>query len=220
MMITKERMDIAERIDHTLLKAETTRSEVKTLCEEAIAHNFIAVCIPPYFVEFAKGLLEEKGTKISTVVGFPLGFGSTATKVEEIKRAIEMGADELDVVVHLSAVKNKDWSFVKNDIESMTRACHMKGKVIKVILETAVLDEEEMLKLCEVCNEAGVDYVKTSTGRVGGATPEIIRFLRTHVSEKIKIKASGGIRNLEQAQSLIAAGADRLGTSAGPNLLH
>lgn len=218
-MYTIDRMGIAELIDHTLLKADTTRAGVKQLCQEAIAHSFVAVCIPPYFVDYAKGLLENQKVKISTVVGYPLGFESTATKIEEIKRAIEMGADELDVVVHLAAVKNEDWSFVKNDIESITRACHMKGKIIKVILETALMDPEEIIKLCEICNAAEVDFVKTSTGRVGGATVMHVELLRKHLSDKIKIKASGGIRSREEAEALIAAGAGRIGTSAGPKLV-
>lgn len=218
-MYTNDQMSLAGRIDHTLLKAEINRADIKNLCLEAINNGFVAICIPPYFVDFAQGILEEHPVKISTVVGYPLGFESTATKIEEIKRAIEMGVDELDVVIHISAVKNEDWSFVKNDIESMTRACHMKGKVIKVILETALMSSEEITKLCEICNAAEVDFVKTSTGRVGGATVEHIAILRSQLNDKIKIKASGGIRTVEQAQALIAAGAERIGTSAGPNLV-
>ena len=218
-MHIKEGMGIEKRIDHTLLRADCERSDIEKLCEDAIAHQFVAICIPPYYVDFASSIIKDSGIKISTVVGFPLGFESTATKIEEIKRAIEMGADELDVVVHIAAVKNKDWSFVKNDIESITRACHMKGKVIKVILETALMDQEELVKLCEICNESEVDYVKTSTGRVAGASTEIIALLRKELSPKIKIKASGGIRTREQAQRMVDAGAERIGTSAGPEIL-
>lgn len=210
---------IASIIDHTLLEAGLTRGRIKQLCTEALEHQFAAVCIPPYFVEFSKGLLEESGVKVSTVIGYPLGFESTGTKIEEIKRAIDMGVDELDVVIHLSAVKNEDWPFVKNDIESMTRACHMKGKVIKVILETHLLNSVEIEKLCKICNAAEVDFVKTSTGRVGGATVEAVTSLRKQLDPKIKIKASGGIRNLADASALLDAGANRIGTSSGISLM-
>ena len=212
-------ISIASIIDHTLLEAGLTRGRIEQLCTEALEHQFAAICIPPYFVDFAKGLLEESDVKVSTVVGYPLGFESTGTKIEEIKRAIDMGVDELDVVIHLAAVKNKDWTFVKNDIESMTRACHMKGKVIKVILETHLLNSEELEKLCAICNAAEVDFVKTSTGRVGGATVEVVSSLRKQLEPKIKIKASGGIRSLAEASALLDAGANRIGTSSGISLI-
>jgi len=212
-------MEVEKYIDHSLLKANILRSEVETLCNEAIEHNFAAVCIPPYFVSQAVKLLESKDVKVATVIGFPLGFESTTSKVEEIKRALDMGADELDVVVNIAAVKNADWHFVKNDIETVTRASHMKGKVVKLILETSLLEFDELEKLCEICAKLEVDFVKTSSGFEGGATVQVVKKMRDLLPKEIKIKASGGIRNYEDAVALIEAGADRLGTSSGTKII-
>jgi len=212
-------MEVEKYIDHSLLKANILRSEVETLCNEAIEHNFAAVCIPPYFVSQAVKLLESKDVKVATVIGFPLGFESTTSKVEEIKRALDMGADELDVVVNIAAVKNADWHFVKNDIETVTRASHMKGKVVKLIFETSLLEFDELEKLCEICAKLEVDFVKTSSGFEGGATVQVVKKMRDLLPKEIKIKASGGIRNYEDAVALIEAGADRLGTSSGTKII-
>ena len=212
-------MEIEKYIDHSLLKANILRSDVELLCKEAIEHQFAAVCITPYFVSQAAKMLEDHPINVATVIGFPLGFESTTAKVEEIKRALDMGVDELDVVVNIAAVKNADWNFVKNDIETVTRACHMKGKVLKVIFETSLLEYEELEKLCEFCTELEVDYVKTSTGFEGGASVQIVRKMRELLPKEIKIKASGGIRNYKDAFDLIKAGADRLGTSSGTEIL-
>jgi len=208
-------MEVEKYIDHSLLKANILRSDIELLCNEAIEHKFAAICIPPYFISQAAKILEEQPVNIATVIGFPLGFESTTSKVEEIKRALDMGADELDVVVNIGAVKDGDWKFVRNDIETVTRASHMKGKTVKIILETSLLEAEELEKLCEICADLEVDYVKTSTGFEGGATVDVVKKMRALLPKEIKIKASGGIRNFKDALALIEAGADRLGTSSG-----
>ncbi len=208
-------MKLASKIDHTVLKPDCRLDDIKKLCAEAIEYDFGAVCVPPFYIKDAARILEEAKPKVSSVIGFPFGYAATAAKVEEIKRAINDGADELDVVVNICAVKDGQWSFVKNDIDSMTRAIHLKGKVVKIILETSLLSEEEIVQLCNICREVEVDFVKTSTGQNGGATLETVQLLRQHLPNGVKIKASGGIRNLQQAQALIDAGAARLGTSAG-----
>ena len=208
-------MDLAGVIDHTILLPDCTSEDIEALCDEAHKHKFKAVCIPPYFVREVVRKLEDSPVQVATVIGFPMGYSCTPAKVEEVKRAIEEGADEVDVVINICAVKNCNWSYVKNDIESMTMATHSRGKIIKVILETNLLNEEEINQLCEICNQSGVNFVKTSTGMNGGATVETVSRLRELLKEGIKIKASGGIRSREQAEALLEAGAARLGTSAG-----
>lgn len=208
-------MQLAGYIDHTLLRADTSLEDVRRICQEAIHYQFSAVCIPPYYVAEAASLLSETPIKVATVIGFPMGYASTASKVEEIKRAIADGASELDVVVNICAVKNGNWSFVRNDIDSTIMAAHLKGKTIKIILETGLLHERELGKLCEICLEVQPDYIKTSTGFNGeGATVAIIRLLRELTKDQIKIKASGGIRTREDAVRLIEAGAKRIGSSS------
>ncbi len=207
-------MEIAHLIDHTTLKPNCTLSDVKQLCEEAMMHSFAAVCVPPYFVRDAVRFLDDSRVKVATVVGFPYGYSNTPAKVEEVKRAIDEGCDEVDVVINLCAVFQKNWAYLKNDINSVTTAAHLRGKVIKLIFETGMLDDEQLTKLCNICNEIGVDFVKTSTGvNAGGATLKAVRFLRKHLDSSIKIKASGGIKSHDKAISLIDAGANRLGCS-------
>lgn len=207
---------LPDLIDHTTLKIDTKKTDIKKLCTEAIDNNFFAVCIPPYYVRETSILLKESQVKIATVIGFPLGYSATPSKAAEIHKAIDDGADELDVVINISAVKSGDWNYVHNDIKTVALATQMKGKIIKVILETGLLNKREIKKLCEICTEIGVDFVKTSTGFNGeGATTEVVEYLRENLPSSIKIKASGGIRTAKKALSMIAAGADRLGTSSG-----
>lgn len=213
-------MNLANTIDHTLLKPDCRLEDVTKLCEEAIQFEFHAVCIPPYFIRDAFRILEGSKVKVATVIGFPFGYATTPAKVEEIKRAINDGADEVDVVVNICAIREGDWSYVKSDIDSMTTAAHLKGKIVKVIFETSLLSKEEILKLCEICSDLQVDFVKTSTGLNGGATIEIIEFLRKTLPEKIKIKASGGIETPAQAIQFLQTGADRLGTSTGVTMVQ
>jgi len=215
-------MNLAPYIDHTLLKPECVMADVKKLCSEAIEHQFAAVCIPPYYVRHAYQLLEAHPVKVATVAGFPLGYSTTFGKVEEIKRAIDDGADEVDVVINVTAVKNGDWNYVENDIASMTTAVHVKGKQLKVILETGLLTEEEIGRLCELCKGIGPEFVKTSTGFNGpGASVAAVLLLRKNLTgTTIKIKASGGIRSAEAATAMIEAGAQRIGTSSGVQIVQ
>ena len=207
-------------IDHTALKANTSKKDIEKLCEEAKEHHFYAVCVPPYFVQKAGMLLKGSKVKISTVIGFPMGYAATPAKAAEIQKAISDGADELDVVINVAAVKSGDWNFVQNDIKTMAVSVQMKGKVIKVILETALLNQKEIKKICEICAAAEVNYVKTSTGFNGeGATLEVVELLRNNLPKNIKIKASGGIRTTKQALAMVEAGADRLGTSSGVKIV-
>ncbi|THH36509.1 deoxyribose-phosphate aldolase [Neolewinella litorea] len=202
-------------IEHTFLSPQATANDIKRLCGEAITHGFRAVCIPPYFVSRARTELNESGVRIATVIGFPYGYSETPIKVAEARRSIEEGADELDIVINVAAVKSGDWNYIKTEIEQMATTVRLKGKVCKLILEMGVLTEQEAGRLVEICNAVRPDYVKTCSGVQGGVTVEQVRFLRANLHPEIKIKASGGIRTQAEAQALVAAGADRLGTSSG-----
>lgn len=207
-------MDLSAYVDHTLLKVNCSKEDIEQLCNEAIQHRFTAVCIPPYFVPLAFRILRETPVKIATVVGFPMGYASISAKVEEIKHVLNEKADEVDAVINISAVKNGEWNVVNNELDSMTTAVHMRGKLIKVILETSLLTDEEIIKLCEICNEKEVDFVKTSTGINGKATIKAVKLMTQHLNGP-KIKASGGIRTKEDAEKYIALGVKRIGTSSG-----
>jgi deoxyribose-phosphate aldolase len=207
--------NLAPYFDHTTLKPDTTVAQIGQLCSDAQDCGFASVCVPPFFVKKAVQLLKDSKVKVGTVIGFPMGYSTTAAKVEEIKRAIDEGAREVDVVVNICAVKSGEWNYVRHDIERMIAATHLKGKVIKVILETGLMEDKEIDKLGEICNELGPDYVKTSTGFNGsGASVEIVSRLRSLLDKKIKLKASGGIRDRATAEAMIAAGANRLGSSS------
>ncbi|MEM1220238.1 MAG: deoxyribose-phosphate aldolase [Bacteroidota bacterium] len=213
-------MQLSQKIDHTNLRPDSTSEDIRTLCSEALEHQFKAVCVSPYHVRDAVRWTENHPTVVSTVIGFPMGYSATPAKVEEIKRAIDEGAQELDVVINLSALKSNQWNHVANDIDSVTRAVHLKGKVIKLILETGLLTTKELEKACQICQNREVDFVKTSTGFHGrGADVETVKLLRSLLPPAIKIKASGGIRSHTEALALIKAGADRLGTSAGVRII-
>lgn len=213
-------MELAKIIEHTHLSANTLYKDIERLCEEAKQHHFYGVCVPPYFVRDTVRLLQDTPVKTVTVIGFPMGYSTTPAKVEEVKRAIDEGVDEVDVVVNITAVKHKNWAYVRNDLDAVTRATHLKGKVIKVILETTLLEEAELIKLCQICSELDVNYVKTSTGYNGtNATPELVRLLKNNISGTVKIKASGGIRTQSQALALVEAGASKIGTSRGIEII-
>ncbi|MEZ4915878.1 MAG: deoxyribose-phosphate aldolase [Chitinophagales bacterium] len=213
-------MDIASKIEHTVLKADTGNEDVERICQEAKENNFAGVCVPPYFVKKATTLLEKSDCLVVTVVGFPLGYSTTPAKVEETRKAIDEGADEIDMVINIAALKNKDYSYVENDIQTITTLAHLRSKKVKVIIETALLTQDEKLKACEICAKIGVDFVKTSTGFASsGAKVEDIELLRKNLPEHIKLKASGGIKTKEQAEALVKAGADRLGASSSLNLI-
>lgn len=213
-------MKLSEHIDHTILRPDCTPDAIKQVCQEAIAHGFAAVCIPPFFVPQATRLLEDHPVKVATVVGFPLGYAPTPAKMEAIKKTLEDGADEVDAVVNLSALKSGNWNYVANDIESMATATRLRGKTIKIILETGLLTEAEITQLCGYCVHSGVDFVKTSTGFNGqGANLEAVNIIRQALNGKTQIKASGGIRTAEEAHRFLEAGASRIGTSAGVALV-
>jgi deoxyribose-phosphate aldolase len=213
---------IADLIDHTLLKQNTTHFEIIQLCDEAINYNFASVCIPPYYVREASNALEsQKGNvKVSTVVGFPLGYSSVLAKVEEIKRAIHEGADEIDAVLNICAIKNEDWGFVRNEIDSLVLGTHMKGKVIKLILETAQLTHAEIEKICTIALDFKPNFLKTSSGFNGGASLEAVQTMLSVVGNNINIKASGGIRDLATLLQYKDLGVKRIGTSAGVSIME
>ncbi len=208
-----------KKIDHTYLKADCRAADVDRVCAEARQYGFKAVCIPPFFVGRASKLLHGTGVAVATVIAYPYGYTETSIKVQEIRRALEEGADEVDVVINLSAVKSGDWAYVRSDLNAVVTTARLKGKVCKIIVEMSELTEGEQLKVCDICNEVKPTYVKTSTGTKGGATVTDVRFLRGKLLPEIKIKASGGIRDQRSAIALLEAGADRLGTSSGPALV-
>jgi deoxyribose-phosphate aldolase len=208
-------MNISSYIDHTVLKPTTTIADVEKLCAEAMQYNFAAVCVPPLFVKKAKGLTGGSNVKVATVIGFPFGYSAIEAKVAEIILAILDGADELDMVINISAIKNKDWQFLASEINTAMPIVKGKGKIIKIIIETGILTDEEIITCCDIYGAAGVDFMKTSTGYAEkGATVHAVQLLRAHLASSIKIKASGGIKEYKFALELINAGADRIGCSS------
>jgi len=214
-------MNIASYIDYTLLSPTTTETDIVKLCEEALTYRFAAVCVPPYYVSEAVKKLRDTPVKIATVIGFPLGYHSVASKLAEIEKAIEAGVDELDMVINLAALKSASWNDVAAEIKTSTRYIHAHHKIIKIIIETGLLTKEEILKCCNIGAENGVDFMKTSTGFVAtGATVQMIEMMRNHLPEDISIKASGGIRTFAFAKKLLDAGAHRLGCSASVKIVN
>lgn len=208
-------MDLASRVDHTLLRPDASRAAVEQLCSEALAFRFAAVCVNPCHVPMVAARLRGSGVKTCTVIGFPLGAATTAAKAFEAADAIRHGADEIDMVINVGALLEGDAETVTRDIRAVVEAARGKAQV-KVILETCLLDDESKRLACRCCMEAGADFVKTSTGfSTGGATVEDVALLRATVGDRLKVKASGGIRTRETAEAMVRAGADRLGTSSG-----
>lgn len=213
-----EKREILKRLDHTLLKQTATWEQVQALCEEGMEYEVASVCIPPCYVKKAKDYVKER-LKICTVIGFPNGNMTTAAKVFETEDAVKNGADEIDMVINLGMVKEQNYEGVLAEIQEIKQACH--GKLLKVIIETCLLTEEEKIKLCQVVSKSGADYIKTSTGfSTGGATFGDVELMRKHVEKGIKVKAAGGIASVEDAEKFIALGADRLGTSRLISLLE
>lgn len=199
--------------DHTILKADATKEDVKKVCEEAMAYSFCSVCVNSYYVPYVAKLLHGSDVKICTVVGFPLGAMSTRAKALEAKIAVMDGADEVDMVINIGALKDKDYDVVLEDIKAVKEACG--NALLKVIIETCLLTDEEKIKACELSKEANADFVKTSTGfSTAGAKVEDVRLMRDTVGNDMGVKASGGIHDKEFANALVEAGASRLGTSA------
>ncbi|OYT32982.1 deoxyribose-phosphate aldolase [Archaeoglobales archaeon ex4484_92] len=214
-------MNIAKYIDHTNLKAYASKEDIIKLCDEARRYNFYAVCVNPYRVKLAKEQLQGTNIKVATVIGFPLGATPTEVKVFEAKKALEDGADEVDMVLNIGALKDKAYKYVRNDIAEVVRIAHEKGAIVKVIIETCYLSEEEKEIACKLAVEAGADFVKTSTGfGSGGATIEDVKLMRKVVGDKLGVKAAGGIRTYEEALAMINAGANRIGTSSGVKIIE
>jgi deoxyribose-phosphate aldolase len=214
-------MNIASYIDHTILKPETTLADIQKLCAEAVEQNFAAVCVPPYFVQAAKELTNGSSVKVATVIGFPFGYSSTDAKLKEIEQAIAHGADELDIVHNITALKDDNYEYIQSEIKACTELCHQSGKSVKVIVESGILSDAELLKCCELYASLGIDYMKTSTGYAGtGATVHAVALMRKNLPESIHIKASGGIRTFAFAQELAEAGATRLGCSASIQIVE
>lgn len=206
-------------IDHTLLKPTATATDIKNLCKEAIDNDFFAVCVNSCYVELAKKELKNSGVKVCSVVGFPLGAMHTDAKAFEAKLAIDNGADEVDMVINLGLIKSQNWEMVQKDIEMVKNT--IGDHVLKVILETSYLNEEEITKVCEIAVLAQADYLKTSTGFASsGATEEDVRLMKKAVNNQAKIKASGGIRDLSTALTFIKLGVTRIGTSSGVKIIN
>lgn len=206
-------------IEHTLLKPDILSSDVDRLISEAKEYNFLGVCIPPFWVKRAKREIDNSEIRLVTVIGFPLGYQMTEVKLEEIKIAMKTGADELDLVMNISAFRMKmDW--VKIELAKCSKLIHESERLLKVIIETAYLDEEEIAEACRICADAGADFVKTSTGFApAGANENHIKLMRKVLPESVGIKASGGIKNLDQLTKMHQAGADRIGTSSGISIM-
>lgn len=203
--------EILKKVDHTLLKQTSTWEDIKKLCDDAIKCNTASVCIPPCFVKQAKEYVGDK-MKICTVIGFPNGYNLTKVKMYETEQAVVDGADEIDMVINVGKLKEKNYDYILNEINGIKSKCN--GRILKVIIETCLLTEEEKIKMCEIVSQSDADYIKTSTGfSTGGATLEDIELFKKHMKNGKKIKAAGGIKNFDDAEEFVKAGADRLGTS-------
>ena len=211
-------MNYNKMIDHTVLKADTPLETVKRICDEAMEYGFASVCINPCHVAYCADYLKDSNVNVCTVIGFPLGANTSAVKAFETKDAIANGADEIDMVMNIGALKDKNYDLVRDDVKAVVEAAN--GTLVKVILETCLLTEDEIKKACELCVEAKADYVKTSTGfSTRGATIEDVRIMKEAVHGKAKVKAAGGVRTPEDMVKIVDAGADRIGTSAGCSLV-
>jgi len=212
-------MGLNKYIDHTILKATASSSDVQKLCEEAIEHEFYSVCVNGCYVADAKHLLQGTDVKVAAVVGFPLGAMTTAAKVFEAKEAVENGASEIDMVINVAKLKDGEFEYVENEIRQIKEA--IGDNVLKVIIETCYLTDEEKVKACELALVAKADFVKTSTGfGTGGATYEDVKLMKSIVGDNAKVKASGGVRDKETAQKYVELGAERLGTSSGISIME
>lgn len=212
------KLELLKFVDHTLLKAFTTWDEIKVLCDEAIQYNTASVCIPPCYIKRIKDTYGDK-INICTVIGFPLGYSVLEAKLTECEQAIMDGANEIDMVVNISDIKNKEYSKIEKEITEIKKA--VKDKILKVIIETCYLTEEEKINMCYAVTNAKADYIKTSTGfGTNGATMEDILLFKKYIGPKVKIKAAGGIRSIKDMEDFIAAGCSRLGTSSAIKLIN
>ena len=209
--------EILAMVDHTLLKADAKKEDIKRICEEAMENNTASICINPGFIEYAVGILGDK-IPVCTVIGFPLGAMTTAAKVFEAKDAIEKGAQEVDMVINISKAKDGEWEYITEEIRQIKQACG--DKILKVIIETCLLTDEEKIALCKCVTDAGADFIKTSTGfSTAGATFHDVELFAKYCEGKCKIKAAGGIRTRDDMEKFIALGAERLGTSSAIKIL-
>lgn len=209
-------MDIASYIDHTVLKPTTRNADIDQLCAEAEQYHFAAVCVPPPYVARAKAATRQNAVKTATVIGFPFGYSSIEAKVAEVKQAIADGADELDIVINLCALKNGDWDYLSKEVVACLQPIRLHRKVVKIIIESGILSDEEIVACCALYARHKVDFVKTSTGYAeSGASVHAVRLMRSNLPAGIEIKASGGIRTFAFAEELVLAGATRIGASAG-----
>jgi deoxyribose-phosphate aldolase len=211
---------LAGSIDHTLLKPETTREQIVRLCDEALFFNFAAVCVSPWWIGLAASRLSGSPVKVAATIGFPLGANHTTVKRFEAEEAIRLGAQELDMVLNIGALKSGDRQAVQNDISAVVTVAHSAGAIVKVILETPLLTLQEKILCCELSLAAKADFVKTATGFLGGATKEDVSLMRGVVGTRAGVKASGGIRTAAAAQTMMDAGANRIGTSSGVAIVH
>lgn len=212
-------MELNKYIDHTLLKADATKDKITTLCEEAKEYDFASVCVNSYWVSYCASLLQGTDVKVCTVIGFPLGAMSSSAKAFETKQAISDGASEVDMVLNIGEMKAGNYDAVRSDVEAVVEAA--QGHCVKVILENCLLSKEEIVKACELCMEAKATFVKTSTGfSTSGATVEDVKLMKDTVKDACKVKAAGGVRTYEDMEVMINAGADRIGTSAGVQLMN
>ncbi len=208
-------LNIAGYIDHTILKPTTLPADIEKLCGEALQFNFAAVCVPPHYVKAAKGLTQGTAVATATVIGFPFGYSCISAKVEEVKKAIADGADELDIVINLCALKNADWEYLSMEITACLQPIRLHRRIVKVIIESGILTDAEIKACCDLYAKHKVDFMKTSTGYAEhGASVHAVQLMRASLPEEIQIKASGGIRTFAFAEELIAAGATRIGASA------
>lgn len=209
-------MQVNKYIDHTILKPTTLISDIEKLCAEAKEYEFAAVCLPPNFIKQAKAFTKDSSVKVATVIGFPFGYSAVEAKLAEILLAIVDGADELDIVINISAIKNNDWEFLANEINHLLPVIKQNNRVVKIIIESGILTDDEIIKCCTLYGPAGIDYLKTSTGYAEkGASVHAVELFKEHLPPNVQIKASGGIRDYAFAKELIDAGATRLGCSAG-----
>jgi deoxyribose-phosphate aldolase len=214
--LVMEKMPLNKYIDHTILKPTCLVADIEKLCAEAKQYDFAAVCVPPNFVKLAKEKLVGSTVQVATVIGFPFGYSATEAKIAEIILAMVDGADELDVVANIAAIKNGDWTAIADEINHIMPIIRSKGKVVKIIIESGVLTDDEIIKCCDIYGIAGIDYLKTSTGYAEkGASVEAVKLFRKHLPDQVQIKASGGIRDYAAAKLMIEAGATRIGCSAG-----
>jgi deoxyribose-phosphate aldolase len=211
-------MEYNKLIDHTLLKPDATPEQILQLCNEAKEYHFMSVCVNPHYVPLAASILEGSDVKVCTVVGFPLGMNNTKTKLEETELCLKLGATEIDMVINIGMLKAGEDDYVQNEIHLLKQA--VGNKILKVIIETCLLTDEEKVRACQLAKEAGADFVKTSTGfSTGGATVEAVKLMRETVGPEMGVKASGGVRTHEDLIKMVEAGANRIGTSSGAKII-